>query len=174
VSPEPSKVCAVFAAKNGTAAQPPVLTTPKGGAAIGVIDEKSSTNAVTGTGCPSVSLPFALILTLSYDSGSGNGPFGFGCSLSLPRVTRKNGKSIPGYFDDLDSEVFLLSDVEDLVQARLSTNIRDEVTRPGGGRPFTAMTCTGGRLTTSASFDSRADSQIADPADAKRVFSLLI
>ena len=54
-------------------------------------------------------------LSLSYDSGSGNGPFGFGWSLSLPAITRKTDKGLPQYRDVEDSDVFLLSGVEDLV-----------------------------------------------------------
>jgi RHS repeat-associated protein len=78
-------------------------------------------------------------LTLSYDSGRGNGVFGFGWTLSLPAVTRKTDKGVPRYRDtavpgarlpassgpedpsdpaDPDDglpDVFLLSDVEDLV-----------------------------------------------------------
>jgi RHS repeat-associated protein len=76
---------------------------------------------------------------LSYDSGRGNGLFGFGWTLSLPAVTRKTDKGVPRYRDrampgarppassgpedpadpaDPDDglpDVFLLSDVEDLV-----------------------------------------------------------
>ncbi len=54
-------------------------------------------------------------LSLSYDSGSGNGPFGFGWSLSLPAITRKTDKGLPRYNDAEDSDVLILSGVEDLV-----------------------------------------------------------
>jgi hypothetical protein len=54
-------------------------------------------------------------LSLSYDSGAGNGPFGFGWSLALPAITRKTDKGLPRYDDAAESDVFLLSGVEDLV-----------------------------------------------------------
>jgi len=52
---------------------------------------------------------------LGYDSGAGNGPFGFGWSLSLPSITRKTDKGLPRYLDAEESDVFILSDAEDLV-----------------------------------------------------------
>jgi RHS repeat-associated protein len=54
-------------------------------------------------------------VSLSYDSGTGNGPYGMGCSPSLPVVTRKTEKGIPQYRDHEESDVFILSGVEDLV-----------------------------------------------------------
>ena len=54
-------------------------------------------------------------LSLSYDSGAGNGPFGFGWSLSLPAITRKTDKGLPQYWDNEESDVFILSGAEDLV-----------------------------------------------------------
>jgi len=54
-------------------------------------------------------------LSLFYDSGAGNGPFGLGWSLDLPSITRKTEKGLPRYFDAQQSDVFVLSDAEDLV-----------------------------------------------------------
>jgi len=54
-------------------------------------------------------------LSLSYDSGAGNGPFGFGWSFSLPSITRKTDKGLPKYQDANESDVFILSGSEDLV-----------------------------------------------------------
>ncbi len=54
-------------------------------------------------------------LGLSYDSGSGNGIFGLGWQLSLPGITRKTSDGIPLYNDAAESDVFILSDAEDLV-----------------------------------------------------------
>ena len=100
----------------------PQVALPKGGGAIRGIGEKFAANPVTGPG--SMSIPFAVSLgrngfgpqlSVSYDSGAGNGPFGFGWSLSLPSITRKTDKGLPQYRDAEESDVFLLSGVEDLV-----------------------------------------------------------
>ena len=100
----------------------PSLSLPKGGGAIHGIGEKFGVNAATGTG--SLSVPLALSpgrsgftpqLSLSYDSGAGNGPFGLGWSLSLPSITRKTDKGLPRYEDAEDSDVFMISNAEDLV-----------------------------------------------------------
>ncbi|HEX8720434.1 MAG TPA: SpvB/TcaC N-terminal domain-containing protein [Pyrinomonadaceae bacterium] len=100
----------------------PAISPPRGGAAIRGIGEKFAANTVTGTGALTVPLNtspgrsgFGPELSLSYDSGSGNGPFGFGWSLSLPAVTRKTDKGLPQYADAEESDVFILSDAEDLV-----------------------------------------------------------
>jgi RHS repeat-associated protein len=101
----------------------PAISLPKGGGAIRGIGEKFSANPVTGTG--SVSVPivttpgrsgFGPRLSLSYDSGAGNGVFGLGWSLSLPNISRKTDKGLPEYIDDVESDVFMLSGVEDLVR----------------------------------------------------------
>jgi RHS repeat-associated protein len=101
---------------------PPAIALPKGGGAIRGIGEKFAANPVTGTGSLSVSIPtspgrsgFGPQLALSYDSGGGNGPFGFGWQLSLPSITRKTDKGLPSYRDEEESDVFVLSGVEDLV-----------------------------------------------------------
>jgi len=53
-------------------------------------------------------------LSLSFFSGSGNGPFGFGWSLLIPSIIRKTDKGLPQYFNAEESDIFLLSGVEDL------------------------------------------------------------
>jgi RHS repeat-associated protein len=100
----------------------PKIELPKGGGAIKGIGEKFANNPVTGTGSMAIPIAtspgrvgFSPQLSLSYDSGSGNGPFGFGWSLSLPSISRKTDKGLPRYFDAEESDVFLLSGVEDLV-----------------------------------------------------------
>ncbi len=100
----------------------PSVQLPKGGGAIRGIGEKFGANPVTGTASMTVPIAtspgrsgFGPQLTLSYDSGAGNGPFGFGWSLSLPSITRKTGKGLPQYRDAEGSDVFILSNAEDLV-----------------------------------------------------------
>jgi RHS repeat-associated protein len=98
------------------------ISLPKGGGAIRGIGEKFSVNPVTGTGsltlpifCSSGRSDFSPQLTLSYDSGNGNGPFALGWHLSLPSIARKTDKGLPRYDDAAESDVFLLSNAEDLV-----------------------------------------------------------
>jgi RHS repeat-associated protein len=100
----------------------PSISLPKAGGAIRGIGEKFVANPVTGTG--SMSMPIATSpgrsgfgpqLSLSYDTGAGNGPFGFGWRLSIPSITRKTEKGLPQYRDKQNSDVFIFSDVEDLV-----------------------------------------------------------
>lgn len=99
----------------------PHLELPKGGGALRGIDETFLVNASNGTAGLSVSLPFGAArgvtpnLTLAYSSGSGNGVFGLGWSLSLASIKRKTDKGLPQYHDGVESDVFLLSDAEDLV-----------------------------------------------------------
>jgi hypothetical protein len=102
--------------------KPPSISLPKGGGAIRDIGEKFSAHSATGTG--SLDIPiftspgrsgFGPKLALLYNSGSGNGPFGFGWNLSLPSITRKTDKGLPRYQDAEDSDVFILSEAEDLV-----------------------------------------------------------
>ena len=99
-----------------------VESLPKGGGAIRGIGEKFAANPVTGTGSMSVPIAaspgrsgFGPQLSLSYDSGAGNGGFGLGWNLSLPSITRKTDKGLPRYFDESESDVFILSGAEDLV-----------------------------------------------------------
>src|ERR1700730_11087787 len=110
-----------------TSANPvPTPTLPKGGGAIKGIDEKFSANPVTGTG--SLTIPiltppgragFYPKLALSYDSAAGNGPFGIGWNLSIPAVTRKTDKGLPSYQDASNSDIYILSEAEDLVPSLL-------------------------------------------------------
>lgn len=105
------------------ALQPPQLSLPKGGGAVRGIGEKFSANPVTGTGAMSVPISlspgrmgFGPQLALSYDSGSGNGPWGLGWNIGLPSISRKTDKGLPRYLDEADSDLFILSGVEDLVR----------------------------------------------------------
>ncbi len=118
----------------------PSVALPKGGGAIRGIGEKFAANPVTGTG--SLTVPIATTpgrsgfgpkLSLSYDSGSGNGPFGFGWRMSVPSITRKTDKGLPRYFDDEESDVFILSGAEDLVPELRQPPAADSVgAQPGG------------------------------------------
>jgi hypothetical protein len=103
-------------------ARPPVISLPKGGGAIRGIGEKFSVNPVTGTGSLSVPMftspgrsDFFPKLSLSYDCRSGNGPFGLGWHLSIPSIARKTDKGLPRYDDAAESDVYILSNAEDLV-----------------------------------------------------------
>jgi hypothetical protein len=105
-----------------SAPAPPAINLPKGGGAIRGIGEKFSVDPVTGTGSLTVPVftspsrsDFFPKLSLSYDSGSGNGPFALGWHLSIPSVTRKTDKGLPRYDDTGESDVFILSDAEDLM-----------------------------------------------------------
>jgi hypothetical protein len=103
----------------------PSLSLPKGGGAIHDMAEKFSVNAATGAG--SMTVPILTThgrskmepnLSVSYSSGSGNGAFGLGWRLSETAITRKTDKGIPRYQDadpDKETDVFLISDAEDLV-----------------------------------------------------------
>jgi RHS repeat-associated protein len=102
----------------------PSLSLPKGGGAIRGIDEKFSANPATGTGTMTVPINvsagrsgFGPQLALTYNSGAGNSPFGFGWTMSLPTITRKTDKGLPQYRDDQESDIFILSGVEDLMPA---------------------------------------------------------
>jgi hypothetical protein len=102
----------------------PSISLPKGGGGIRGIGEKFSANPVTGTGSLSVPVfttpsraDFFPKLSLGYDSGSSNGPFGLGWNLSVPSITRKTEKGLPRYADAEDSDIFILSDTEDLIPA---------------------------------------------------------
>ena len=101
----------------------PSLSLPKGGGALRGIDSKFTVNAVNATASFSVPLPFSEgrgfspKLNLTYNSGSGNGIFGLGWSLDLISIKRKTEKTLPRYLDSIDSDVFMISGVEDLVPA---------------------------------------------------------
>ncbi len=185
-----------------TSFQPPAITLPKGGGAIRGIGEKFAANPVTGTG--SLSVPIAVSpgragfgpqLSLSYDSGAGNGPFGFGWSLGLPQITRKTDKGLPRYDDAAESDVFLLSGAEDLVPVaapddttsfpgyrirRYRPRVEGLFARierwtksdgPDAGDVYWRSISKDNVLTL---YGKDANSRIADPADARRVFSWLI
>lgn len=100
----------------------PAVSLPTGGGAIRGIGEKLSVNLPNGAASMTVPIAvspgrsgFAPELSLSYDSGAGNGPFGFGWRLILPSITRKTDRGVPRYDDDAESDVFLLSNADDLV-----------------------------------------------------------
>ncbi len=144
---------------------------------------------------------FGPSLALEYDSGAGNGPFGFGWSLALPSVTRKTDKGLPRYFAEPD-DVFVLSGSEDLVpvldevrgtwrpvELQQSQGNREYVVRRYRPRieglfarieRWTDLASgeTHWRSTTSdnvtSNYGTTAESRIADPDDAGRVFSWLI
>jgi Salmonella virulence plasmid 65kDa B protein len=121
--------------------QAPTLSLPKGGEAIRGIDEKLAANPATGTGSMTVPIAtspgrsgFGPQLTLSYDSGSANGPFGFGWSLSLPGITRKTDKGLPRYCNAEESDIFILSDAEDLVPVLVQDGQGNWIERSGTAR----------------------------------------
>ncbi|WP_267890697.1 SpvB/TcaC N-terminal domain-containing protein, partial [Streptomyces stelliscabiei] len=72
-------------------------------------------------------------LALSYNSDAGNGPFGFGWNLALPSITRKTDKGLPQYRDADESDVYILSGVEDLVPVLRPDGTRfvDDTSAPG-------------------------------------------
>jgi RHS repeat-associated protein len=188
----------------------PAISLPKGGGAIRGMGEKFAANPATGSG--SFSAPiytsagragFGPQLSLSYDSGAGNGPFGFGWSLSLPSITRKTDKGLPKYIDGVESDVFILSGVEDLVPYLEEGGgqwTRRENRRVVGGQtyriqayrprieglfarierwtseatPSDAFWRSISRDNVTTWYGKTAASRIADPADPARVFSWLI
>lgn len=183
----------------------PSVSLPKGGGAIRGIGEKFAANPITGTASFSVPIytspgraGFGPDLSLSYDSGAGNGPFGFGWNLSLPSITRKTDKGLPQYRDAEESDVFILSGVEDLVpvlvdgQRRSSSRTIGTTTyavhryRPRIEGLFARIerwTDVSSGLThwrsisrdnVTTLYGSTEESRIADPADPTRVFSWLI
>jgi RHS repeat-associated protein len=142
-------------------------------------------------------------LSLSYDSGAGNGPFGFGWQLPQASITRKTEKCLPRYPDggDLEgeeSDVFILSGADDLVPVLQANGKRhlDAVSAPGyviqRYRPrieglfarierWTRVGSAGDVHWRSITRDNLltiygpdAESRIADPQDARRIFSWLI
>jgi len=111
-----------YQSSQGSVFNIPSISLPKGGGAIRGIGEKFLANPVSGTASLTVPIftspgrsGFGPSLSLNYDSGAGNGPFGFGWNLALPSITRKTNKGIPQYQDALESDVFVLSNAEDLV-----------------------------------------------------------
>ena len=187
----------------------PVISLPKGGGAIHGIGEKFGANPVSGTG--SLSIPifatgcrsdFYPKLSMSYDSGSGNGPFGLGWSLSVPSIARKTDKGLPCYADVDQSDVFILSEAEDLVP-KLVQNGSDWIreTYPGSlnGEAYTVYRYrprieglfarverwrndrageifwkTVSRENITSLYGRSAASRIADPDDTSHVFKWLL
>ena len=97
----------------------PKIELPRGGGAMKGIDEKFKVNASNGTAALSVPIPvtpgrqgFNPSLAINYNSGGGNSSFGLGWSLDIPTITRKTDKGLPRYTDE---DVFLISGAEDLV-----------------------------------------------------------
>jgi hypothetical protein len=142
-------------------------------------------------------------LSLSYDSGSGNSVFGLGWNLSIPSITRKTEKGLPRYLDTAESDSFILSGAEDLVpqlvesgddwqRLQLPPRVEDSVEyRVQRYRPRTeGLFARIERWTRRNDGDSHWRSvskdnittvygkspqcRIADPDDAKRIFSWLI
>ena len=107
---------------SGPTAPLPSISLPKGGGSIGGMGEKFNVNPANGTGTSTIPIRispsrggFGPGLSLNYSSGNGNGPFGLGWSLSETSITRKTSKGLPQYDDNIDSDVFLLGGMEDLV-----------------------------------------------------------
>ncbi len=143
-------------------------------------------------------------LELAYDSGVGNGPFGLGWTLSLPAITRKTDKGLPQYADHDGLDVFLLSGAEDLAPVLVEAGgkwqpevlpmrtVGGEAYRIRRYRPrveglfarierWTNVANPTDTFWRSISKDNvttwygrTAESRIADPADATRIFSWLI
>src|SRR4051812_8113486 len=176
----------------------PPITTPKGGGAIQGIGEKFEVASVTGTASLSVPLPvspgrndFGPPIGLAYDSGHGNGPFGLGFALSVPTITRKTDKGLPRYYDTEESDEYILSGAEDLVSNRKADGSLDVITRsdrvvqqyrPRAEGLFARIerhTMTDGsvhwEVTTkdnvTHTYGRSVATQIADPKDARRVFT---
>ncbi len=182
----------------------PSISLPKGGGAIRGLGEKFAANPVTGTGSMTVPIAtspgrsgFGPQLSLSYDSGAGNGPFGFGWSLSLPSITRKTDKGLPQYWDNAESDVYILSGAEDLVPVLQADGSRfaDDTIAPGYTvyryRPrieglFARIerwlnNTTGevhwrsiSRDNITTLYGKTAESRVADPGEPGRVFTWLI
>lgn len=173
----------------------PSLSLPKAGGDIRGMGEKFATNPVTGTA--SLQVPVAVTpcrggaaphLSLSYDSGAGNGLFGLGWSIAVPSVSRRTDKGIPRY---ADSDVFQLTDAEDLVPAELPAPRVDgmfdvQAYRPrteggfarierwqdrGTGETHWRVTS---RDNVTSVFGRDPAARVADPSDATKVFRWLL
>lgn len=197
------------AGEASNAIKPPEISLPKGGGAIRGMGEKFAANPVTGTGSMSVPIAtspgrsgFGPQLSLSYDSGAGNGSFGLGWNLSLPSISRKTDKGLPQYRDLGESDVFLLSGVEDLVPVLMDQGgrwVREPVPDRTIGTTSYKIRCYRPRIEglfarierwtnpqgvshwRSISKDNITtlygytdNSRIVDPADETRIFSWLI
>ena len=178
----------------------PGITLPKGGGSIRGVDEKFAVNPATGAASLSVPIPvppsrsgFSPALSLSYDSSAGNGPFGFGWRLSVPRITRRTEIKLPQYRDEDESDVFVLSDAEDLTPELDGAGQRIIQTRTVRGRSYRIKPyrprveglyarielwididtnrsfwrlISGGNVTSWFGYRADANGRIADPADS--------
>ncbi|MBD2746700.1 VCBS repeat-containing protein [Microvirga sp. BT688] len=144
------------------------IALPKGGGAIRGIDEKFSVSAVTGTSTLSIPIAaspgrggFGPVLSISYDSGGGNGPFGFGWALGLSAITRKTTLGLPLYRDAEESDVFMLSGIEDLVP-EFAENAAGDWVRSGGSYAVVDTQHTvSGRIYTVRRYRPRVEQQFA-------------
>ncbi|GAB4004815.1 hypothetical protein GCM10029992_50900 [Glycomyces albus] len=132
---------------------------------------------------------------MGYDSSRRGGRFGYGWDLPLPQISRRTDRGLPRYRDHDESDVFMLSEAEDLVPADAEPVVRTvagtdyEVRRylPRIEGAFTRIerwtnradaadckwrTITGANVTTW--FGADAASRVADPADPRRIFAWLI
>jgi len=182
-------------------ASAPTLALPKGGGAIRGIGEKFSANAVTGTGSLRVPLPtsparggFQPDLALAYDSGAGTGVFGAGWHVSVPQIGRKTDRGLPKYEDRDESDVYILSGMEDLVPVlgddgkpaifaegddqvlRYRPRVEGQFARierreqPDGNVYWKAITA----ANTTSFYGRTAAAQIVDPAWKHRIFTWLL
>ncbi|MCE3552395.1 sugar-binding protein [Pseudonocardia sp. RS11V-5] len=171
---------------------------PTGGGAVRGIDEKFSVNSGTGTGSLSVPVAtstgrsgFGPRLNLTYDSGFGNGVAGLGWRLDLVAVSRRTEKGLPGYDDARESDVFVMSGLEDLVPVDVPEVRRDGYTvrryRPRVESSFSRIERWSSRTdpadvfwrTISADnvltrYGGTDESRVRDPDDPARIFSWLI
>ncbi|NJK31766.1 MAG: hypothetical protein HC927_04715 [Deltaproteobacteria bacterium] len=142
---------------------------------------------------------FGPTLALSYGSGQGNGPWGLGWMLGVPAISRKTDKGLPeyrdGHPDPKQQDTFVLAGVEDLVpvldgQGKVWSQVRDGHVvhrfRPRVEGGFSRIerwrsqatgevfwkTLSPGNIT--SYFGKTAGARIADPLDARRVFSWLL
>jgi len=187
----------------------PRISLPVGGGAIRGIDEKLTTGQATGVAALAVTIPtsparqgFGPTLQLSYDSGAGNGPFGLGWKLPVTAITRKTSPALPCYQDADDSDVFILSGVEDLIpllKESASGWTPDTFTVQTGAASYTVRSYRPRveasfsrieRWTDSATGDAHwrtitrdnmtslygrsAESRIADPKDLSKVYNWLL
>ncbi len=185
----------------------PTISLPKGGGAVRGVDEKLTVGLATGSAGLTAPIPttpgragFGPALALRYDSGAGAGAFGLGWRVGVAAITRKTSLGLPQYQDDVASDVFVLSEAEDLVPALVEQGgawVDDQGVDPTGTytvfryRPrveagFARVerwqniatgdvhwrVVSGDNVTRLFGLD--AASRIADPADPTRIFSWLL
>jgi RHS repeat-associated protein len=180
----------------------PEATLPEGGGAIRGLDERFAVNGANGTASFTLPLPVSParggqpILSLGYTSGGGNGAFGLGWKVDVPSISRRTDRGLPRYRDADESDVYVMSGVEDLVPARDATGTLIESTRNDeSGQPHRVRryrpriegafsrierwenladgslhwrVTTGGNVTSIFGQDEHA--RIADPGDERRIF----